>query len=353
MMIGTPAAHANFIPPPGYWDLSDRGVGNTSTAPRTPNHNVVCEHCHLPLRHYRPMTSAAVAESDDIWRRRLGTLAFVDDMLGRLLDTLDAQGELSRTLMLYTADNGFHLGQWAQGFDKRQMYETDLRVPYFVRCPGCLRGARLDEPVSHVDIAATVLDFAGVALPTYFDGRSFKPLLLPSTTRPARAAWDPSVFVQYFGESFTGRADEDFIGGCGCGIDSRHSAPGSPYPGGIIANPELLDPHRGGGHYVGAPCDGWNNTYTCTRKVATPASPGAYMFCVFDCFEPHTKRPMACAANTPEGLGEFYDMDTDPWQLKNEVGSLAPARLAALRSRVEAMRSCEGQASVKDGGCMA
>ena len=50
MMIGTPAAHANFIPPPQYWETF-----TNVTAPRTPNYNKVCDHCHKPVRNYSPM----------------------------------------------------------------------------------------------------------------------------------------------------------------------------------------------------------------------------------------------------------------------------------------------------------
>ena len=344
LMMGTPAAHADFIPPPGLWPsdgLPARGVPADATAPRTPNHNAVCEHCHLPLRHYPKMSDAAVAESDEIWRRRLGTLAFVDDMLGCLMDQLEASAELERTLILYTADNGFHMGQWAQGFDKRQMYETDLRVPYFVRCPGCVRGATLDAPISHVDIMPTLLDFAGVALPRYLDGRSFRPLLEPGTSSAAQATWDPRVFVQYYGESYvagTDPPDRDFKGGCGCGIDGDHSAPGSPYPG------EVLSPDA----FNGAPCDGWNNTYACSRKVATAASPGAYIYCAFECFAPNSMAPMACDAAHAEGTGEYYDMEADPWQMTNLAAKGVPA---PIKAHVDAMKACAGEGAPEEGGC--
>ena len=96
-----------------------------------------------------------------------------------------------------------------------------MRVPYYVRCPGCLSGVILEQPVSHVDIAATLLEFAGVPIPEYLDGRSFKPLLLPASTKAAQAQWDPVVFIQYFGESFTGGVDEDFHEGCGNGINAQ------------------------------------------------------------------------------------------------------------------------------------
>ena len=355
MMMGTPAAHANFIPPPQYFggmNLTDRGVSMTAKAPRTPNWNTVCQHCHLPLRDYLPMTQEGQDESDDIWRRRLGTLAFVDDVVGTLWGQLAELDEDQNTFFLYTADNGFHLGQWGQGFDKRQLYETDLRVPYFVRCPGCSSGVVLDEPVSHIDIAPTVLDFIGAPIPEYFDGRSFAPLLRGGGDyETAAATWDPRVFVQYFGESYMGGEfdfDQDpedkpalfHTIGCGNGIDNTVAAPGGPGAGSTLSNTA----------YLLAPCDGWNNTYTCTRKVATKASPGGYMFCTFKCYEAVTMREIPCAADQPEGFGEYYDMVKDPWQMHNTAPSLTAAEKTELNAHVESMRHCAGQGAPSEGG---
>lgn len=349
LFMGTPVAHANFIPPPQYWNLSARGIAPDQQAPRTPNHNIVCEHCHLPLRHYTTMSDEEVSQSDDIWRRRLGGLAYVDDMLSELLQSIEKISELERTFLLYTADNGFHLGQWAQGFDKRQLYETDVRVPYFTFCGGalgCLRGVTLEEPVSHIDIAPTILDFARAEIPEYMDGRSFRPMLLESSSAHARKAWDPRVFVQYYGESYLGGAnppDRDFAGGCGNGIDGQTFAPGAPYPKHALA--------PSGVAYAGSPCDGWNNTYTCTRKVATPSSPGASMYCEFDCFHPVSMQPMLCDASQPEGTGEYYDMDKDPWQMSNRAALLSPEEAKAFARHLKEMRRCAGNAPPTAGGC--
>ena len=89
---------------------------------------------------------------------------------------------------------------------------------------------------------------------------------------------------------------------------------------------------------------------TCTRKVETKSSPGAYMYCVFDCFEPVTMKVIQCSVNMPEGTGEFYDMKSDPWQMKN----IAKQKVTpALRKHVEAMRHCAGQgAAGAAGGCL-
>lgn len=90
--------------------------------------------------------------------------------------------------------------------------------------------------------------------------------------------------------------------GCGNGISNMVAAPGGPGRGSTLANAA----------FELAPCDGWNNTYTCTRKVETAKSKGSYMYCEFDCFEDLSHRKIACDPSQPEGYGEYYDMAADP-----------------------------------------
>ena len=78
-------------------------------------------------------------------------------------------------------------------------------------------------------------------------------MLRQGSSAAARQAWDPRVFIQYFGESYVGGSnppDRDFQAGCGNGIGPENHAPGAPYPGHKLA-PVAYD---------GSPCDGWNNT---------------------------------------------------------------------------------------------
>ena len=77
-------------------------------APRTPNYNTICDHCHLPLRDYKPMDKEAEAETDDIWRRRLGTLAFVDDVVGNLWGQLAELDEDGNTFFLCELSSLIH-----------------------------------------------------------------------------------------------------------------------------------------------------------------------------------------------------------------------------------------------------
>ena len=121
-----------------------------------------------------------------------------DDCLGRLLDALDELGLAQNTVVIYTSDNGYYLGEHGLG-DKRSAYDASLRVPFLVRDPTLGAGTRgrvVDEMVLNLDLAQTLLDFAGVPAPKEMQGRSWRPLL-----RGARARWRQSWFYEYFAEN--------------------------------------------------------------------------------------------------------------------------------------------------------
>jgi arylsulfatase A-like enzyme len=104
-------------------------------------------------------------------------LTAVDENVGKLLDVLKEQKQLDETAILYTSDNGFFAGEW-QAFDKRFMHEPSIRVPLLVRYPKLVKaGSVSDAMVLNVDIAPTLLDLAGVAVPREMHGRSWVPLL--------------------------------------------------------------------------------------------------------------------------------------------------------------------------------
>lgn len=101
----------------------------------------------------------------------------VDENVGRLLDYLDRDGIRDNTLVVYTSDQGFYLGEHGW-FDKRFMYEESFKMPFIVRYPEVARpGSVCTAMVSNVDFAQTFLDVAGLPQPNYMQGRSIRPLL--------------------------------------------------------------------------------------------------------------------------------------------------------------------------------
>ncbi len=107
----------------------------------------------------------------------LGCIRSVDDGVGRLLDFLKAEGLEEDTIVVYSADQGFYLGEHGW-FDKRWIFEESLRTPLLVRWPGVTApGSVSGEIVSNLDFAPTFLDAAGLPVPEAIQGRSLRPVL--------------------------------------------------------------------------------------------------------------------------------------------------------------------------------
>jgi N-acetylglucosamine-6-sulfatase len=109
-------------------------------------------------------------------QERLTSMLAVSRNLARLKDKLRATGELSDTYLIFTSDNGYHLGQHRLGAGKRTVYEEDMRVPLAVSGPGVASGDA-KHMVLNIDLAPTIAALAGVAPGIVPDGRSFAPLL--------------------------------------------------------------------------------------------------------------------------------------------------------------------------------
>ncbi|MFO7823882.1 MAG: sulfatase [Cyclobacterium sp.] len=123
----------------------------------------------------------------------LGTIAAVDEGVGRVLDYLDESGLAENTIVVYTSDQGFYLGEHGW-FDKRFMYEESLRMPLMVRYPPEIEpGTVIDALVQNLDFAPTFLDYTGVAIPEDMQGESFRGLL-----NGEREDWRDAVYYTYY-----------------------------------------------------------------------------------------------------------------------------------------------------------
>jgi len=124
----------------------------------------------------------------------LRCIASVDDNVGRVLDYLDESGLAKDTIVVYTSDQGFYLGDHGW-FDKRFMYEESLRMPLVVRYPREIRAGSVNkEIVLNLDFGETFLDYAGVATPQAMQGRSLRPLLSGRTPKD----WRASMYYHYY-----------------------------------------------------------------------------------------------------------------------------------------------------------
>jgi len=124
----------------------------------------------------------------------LKCVAAVDDELGRVLDWLDASGLADDTVVVYTSDQGFFLGEHGW-YDKRWMYEESLRTPLLVRWPARVAaGSRSRAFVQNIDLAPTLLEAAGLRASSNLHGRSLVPVLLGRTP----ADWRTSIYYHYY-----------------------------------------------------------------------------------------------------------------------------------------------------------
>ena len=124
----------------------------------------------------------------------LRCVAGIDENVGRILKYLDDNGLTEHTIVVYTGDQGFFLGEHGW-FDKRLMYEECLRMPLLIRYPKEIKAGTVnDDLVMNLDFAPLFLDFAGVATPSYMQGESFRANLKGHTP----TNWRKSVYYRYW-----------------------------------------------------------------------------------------------------------------------------------------------------------
>ena len=135
----------------------------------------------------RPLLNAQqLANVQERYQQRLESLLAVDEAIGRVVDALRVAGELSNTLIVFTADNGFFHGEHRVPNGKVLVYEPSIRVPLVLRGPGVPRGRTDPEAVANIDVAPTILDAANARPGRTLDGRSLLELVKRPGTRWGR-----------------------------------------------------------------------------------------------------------------------------------------------------------------------
>ena len=120
--------------------------------------------------------------------------AAIDDNIGRLLDYLEENGMAKNTVVIYTADQGYFLGEHGF-FDKRLIYDESLRMPFVIRYPKEIgAGKRLDDIIMNIDFPALFADYANVDLPASMQGKSFRQNLKGETPED----WRTSAYYRYW-----------------------------------------------------------------------------------------------------------------------------------------------------------
>ncbi len=206
MVVGFKTPHIPFIPPARNKDLyAGEKIGpvpnfyNEAIFKPKVSDSVFSRRKRMLLR--RGMLDTAPREEQPLWALDyFRCISAIDENVGRLMATLQENGLAENTVVIFTSDNGYYMGEHGLGDfrgDKRSAYEEALRVPLLVRYPKKMAKASISEElVLNIDLAPTLLDFAGIKIPEEIQGMSWAPLL---TNKDAK--FREGFFYEYFFEN--------------------------------------------------------------------------------------------------------------------------------------------------------
>jgi arylsulfatase A-like enzyme len=186
------------IPETSNWD---KRAFNNTVGRMTPEQRAAWDAVYDPMiEDFRNRFPTMTDKEKMQWRYQrymqdyLGSIAAVDDGVGRLLDYLDEKGLAENTLVIYTSDQGFYLGEHGW-FDKRFIYDESFKTPLLAKWPGVIQpGSASDQMVQNLDFAQTFLDVAGIKAPSDMQGESLVPLL-----KGEEQDWDrEAVYYHYY-----------------------------------------------------------------------------------------------------------------------------------------------------------
>ncbi|QDT70457.1 Arylsulfatase [Planctomycetes bacterium MalM25] len=194
-----PLPDSMWAPPEGYGSLATRGRDDallphigTSVTRRNPFRNYTHMYADDPSLSDREAGERAYAT---YLKNYLRCVKGVDDNLARLLAYLEREGLLENTLIVYTSDQGMMLGEHDY-IDKRWGLDESMRTPLILHYPGVIpSGRRTDAIVENVDLAPTLLDFAGAEVPEGVQGRSFRSLCETGHEAPD---WKEAAYYRYW-----------------------------------------------------------------------------------------------------------------------------------------------------------
>ena len=199
--FATYAPHSPYTPAPRHASLFPN-----LKAPRPPSFNepnVSSKPAYVQSRNI--LAQAEVDTIDGNYRDRIRALQAVDEAVADLVGTLASTGRLANSYVVFTSDNGYHMGEHRLPPGKYTPYETDLHVPLIIRGPGIPAGAVRDQFTGNLDLAETFADMAGVPPLPFSDGRSLTPLF--SDRAPSN--WRRAFLLEEFNQGDLNVVDPD------------------------------------------------------------------------------------------------------------------------------------------------
>jgi arylsulfatase A-like enzyme len=273
----------------------------------------------------------------------------VDDVIGDVIETIDELGLSDSTYFFYSSDHGFQLGQFNIPMDKRHVYEWDTKIHLLARGPGIKHGSSFKQPGTQVDIAPTLLGFAGIKTPSIMDGRSIVPFLLQKDEQVLestqshllehignlntyRENWRQEVFIEYYYCNWNVKCTGV---GAGCTL-------GGDYP---KRDSNCVNLANNTGCWCGVPKPSKDPTCYTTEDptnnfiaIRDFSADNNQLYAEFQ-----TGDLTSAAVNFDKvDFVEHYDVKNDPWQMHNMNKVTPKATLDALHARVHKWYKCSG-----------
>ena len=261
---------------------------------------------------------------DQHYRDRIGTLLSIDDLVANVVHGLAEMGVLENTYILVSADHGYHIGNYKLPMEKMWHWETDVRIPFYIRGPGIEQGQVLDAMGVNIDIAPTLLDAAGLLSPSLYDGKSLLPLVSGNARArdDALASWRTRTVISFAEgyDQFWGKVTLSSIG-------NAHGAVTTP-PSKVISPP--FASHQNIPYTFDNPQNQWralriaNATHNVTFVQYDPTF--------------HFRSNIAFEA--------LYDLNADPYMMRNVWKSIDSKQQASYQSELESLFACRGPSCI-------
>ncbi|MEU8244420.1 sulfatase [Actinoplanes missouriensis] len=174
-------------------------------APRGDAYGKVPKNAPAWLAPHSPLTAAQIAHMDRGFRKRVQSIQSIDRMIGDLRATIDKAGIAENTVIVFSSDNGYHMGEYRLNPGKQTAFDVDVNVPLVVAGAGVRRGHVVDALVENIDLRPTFADLAGVRPPAEVDGRSVRQLLGGLTP----SQWRTGALIEH-SDPATDPADPDY-----------------------------------------------------------------------------------------------------------------------------------------------
>jgi N-acetylglucosamine-6-sulfatase len=288
----TPAArHLNLFP--------------DATIPITPSFNEADVSDKPGNMKFNPLLDDGnISTLNDKYRDRIRSMQAVDEMIAALIKTLKQSGQLENTYIIFSSDNGFHLGQHRMFQGKGTLYEEDIMVPFIVRGPGISEGGKISGLLAgNVDFVSTIADWAGVTPPAFVDGRSLAGVLSGDSGKAAD--WRQAYLLEVYPEDANGEAQEIYP-------QENHEE--------VNVTPIMTTANI------------FQSTFKMPLIVTDPIAPifsglrtNQYLYVEHD-----------------DGFLELYDLIKDPYELENIAGSADPGLLGKFSAWLKDMSTCSG-----------